>query len=74
MDNLFDFIDRHPLKALASLVGLIIAFAMLADAASCHAKWSGSGYDTRWGPVQGCQVKVADNKWLPSAALRDINL
>lgn len=74
MNKFFDLIEDHPGKMLIALVVLLLSTAAAISAATCNAKWSGSGHETRWGPIQGCQVQRADGRWIPSSALRDIDL
>jgi hypothetical protein len=40
----------------------------------CQSKWEDSGLPVRWGPMQGCQVKVPSGIWLPSETIRELDI
>lgn len=61
---------------LASLVVWAFVFAVVLgvagafDAIKCHVSWDDSGYEVRWRPVAGCQLKLDDGGWAPATAAR----
>lgn len=36
---------------------------------SCHSKWEDSAMQVKYGPINGCMVKV-DDYWLPELAVK----
>jgi hypothetical protein len=61
-------------EVLGYLAVLFILFIILAfiSAASCESAWSKSGFETSWGPVQGCLIKMPDGRWIPDESYREI--
>lgn len=66
-----DFVEFLAIVVLPVLVILAVILPIIAwgDYASCNSRWAKSGYETSWGPLQGCLIKV-DNKWIPDKMLR----
>ena len=49
----------------------IIGGAFALDAASCHSRWQKSGFQTSWGPMQGCLINVK-GQWIPERNYREL--
>ena len=58
------------LVGYAIVLGTIIAVGWGFNAFRCHAAWSDSGYEVRWRPISGCQLKLDDGGWVPATAAR----
>lgn len=52
---------------------LLIGGAMWMDSAVCSSKWAKSGFATSWGPMQGCNIKLPNGKWIPASNYREID-
>lgn len=54
---------------------LIMALVALAvcwiESTKCERQWSESGVKSRWIVLSGCQVKTADNRWIPATAYKE---
>lgn len=37
----------------------------------CSSKWENSGMQSKWGPIQGCIIKLPDGRWIPSQNYRE---
>lgn len=59
--------------AILIVTGVITLFivggALLVGSLGCERRWKQSGYETSWGPLQGCLIKQGD-QWLPEKMLR----
>lgn len=53
------------------ILALSIAAGIWLSSASCYAKWEKAGYETSYGPMQGCMVRVG-GKWIPVETIRDV--
>lgn len=57
---------------LAFLVGgFLFGIAATFESFSCEKKWSSSGMQTFWGPLQGCLISLGDGKWIPDTNYRE---
>lgn len=50
---------------LAALLGVVMAAAW-----GCSRRWADSGFEVRWAVGQGCQVHLANGRWVPERAVR----
>jgi len=55
-----------------TMVAFVLAVGLSVSALSCHSRWVKSGYETSWGPLQGCNIKV-DGRWIPEDRYRDFS-
>lgn len=62
------------LVLLAFMFGFLILFMYAMAKWECMAKWESSGLPVRWGPMQGCQVKVPSGIWLPTETIRELDI
>jgi hypothetical protein len=46
-------------------------FSYVPASIACHARWSDSGHDAKYGAIAGCQVKVGEH-YLPERAFRQV--
>jgi hypothetical protein len=53
------------------LLACLLVISMAIASAACSARWSGSGMDTSWGPIKGCQLQLEDGKWIPDDRYRE---
>lgn len=53
---------------------LIFVISALLDRSSCHGQWERSGLKVNWGPIKGCLVQMPDGRWLPTSAVRDVDV
>lgn len=52
-----------------------VIFLLLAlRAFGCTSRWADSGLQSKWGPIQGCLVKMPDGRWIPDDRVRDIDI
>lgn len=58
-----------PVAPLALLIGGTI----LLDAATCHSKARAMGFNSTWGPLQGCMVEYSPGQYWPLDSVRIIN-
>lgn len=56
------------------VAALVACFAIVArlEAYSCNSKWSRSGFETDYGPVQGCLISKDGKTWIPDENYRDV--
>lgn len=66
------FVFKFAVVAIVALAVLIWIMFQL-DAASCSAKWEGSGRASRYGAFEGCRVEVAPGRWVPDNTVRELN-
>lgn len=59
---------------LLGIVAAVIVGALFAKPFACHAKWSRSGMQSSWGPLQGCVVRMPDGRWIPEERVREIDI
>jgi len=52
---------------------LIVGFVVVAQPASCHARWEASGHESKWTFLGGCVVKVGDI-YMPEKNIRKVDL
>jgi len=61
---------------LFAMITTCIIFVLLFGGAlwlakvKCQKQWEHSGYETMWGPIQGCLVKTTDGRWVPASNVR----
>lgn len=53
----------------AAIILLLLMFGW--EMAACHGKWEKSGFESSYGPIQGCIVNV-NGRWLPSENYREM--
>jgi hypothetical protein len=51
-------------------VGLF-ALGFFFESIGCNSRWSKSGFDSSYGPIQGCLVKMKDGRWIPEGRYRE---
>jgi len=58
---------------LAFLVGsFLFGIAATMESFSCEKRWSSSGMQTSWGPIQGCLINLGDGRWIPDTNYREM--
>jgi len=40
--------------------------------ARCHSQWNASGFQTDWGPIQGCLISKDGKIWIPAINYREL--
>ena len=56
-----------------AVLGPLVALALWADSASCHSQWRKSGFQTSWGPIQGCLISKDGRTWIPADNYRALS-
>ena len=55
-------------KFVCGMLILLVLVSLLfrwGESVSCRQKWADSGYESSWGMVKGCTIKVGD-RWIPA--------
>lgn len=75
MSDLKDFLVELGGPILLMMIGVIVPIgliAMWADSSQCRSQWRASGFQTNWGPVQGCLISRDGVTWIPADNYREI--
>lgn len=59
-----------PLFLIVAIIGVIYGIFWSLGAAPCAMRWTGSGFDTRYGILSGCQIN-AKGRWVPERVYRE---
>lgn len=49
----------------AAIVAALIGLGMWGDSTGCHHRWSRSGFEVSWGPIQGCLISHDGSTFVP---------
>jgi len=58
------------LAVIAFTAAVLAVLCIWLSAASCHAKFEGSGLQSDWGIISGCRVNAPGQGWIPSENYR----
>lgn len=59
---------------LLLVLAFILSLPFLADWWKCSSRWSTSGVQSSYGPIQGCLVEVKPGRWVPDDRVREVDL
>lgn len=65
-------IDRSAPVLAFVVMGVVVFLPFMAlDAYSCSSRWAKSGFETSWGPLQGCNIRPPGGRWMPEKNYRE---
>ncbi len=64
--------EAHVVVWSLAIIGVTLIGGILWNSAACNAKWTRSGFESDYGIIQGCVIKVK-GRWIPEERYRDLD-
>lgn len=58
----------------AVFLGIMGLVGSVVSRAECLSRWEGYAGGVSWGPLAGCRVEVTPGRWVPTSAIRDLDV